>query len=327
METGKLSTRQLQRMLAKYTGYPRKEVILAGKLGEDCTFVNIGSHTLVLTMDPVTAAQADQGNIGFHINMNDLATSGARPLGIMVTLLLPEGSTEATLDEIMGQLHKLCVKHQVQILGGHTEVTDSVKRPILTITALGTTPRGEEIYSQGVEAGASLVVSKTLGIEGTLLMAQYLKCEGRIFTRAEEETLARFQETMSVIEEGKAGRQANVLAMHDITEGGVLGATWEMVQGKGFGCQLKQEDFPFDPLTLKFAQETGLDPHRLISSGSMLFATHDPDRLIKELEERGIQGKTIGTIVEEQEAVMIHQDGTSQEIDPPRRDEIYRLYD
>lgn len=327
METGKLPSSRLVDMLSKYTGKKRPEVLLAGALGEDCSFVRLGETTLVLTMDPVTAAQSDQGTIAFHVNLNDLATSGAAPLGVMVTLLLPKSSPEGLLDEIMGQLHDLCSAENIQILGGHTEVTDSVSRPVVVVCAIGTVPAGEEIFSSKVAVGDGLVVSKSLGMEGTVIMQDFAQGLDLELSPQEQATIDDMAKNLSVIRDGLIGKAAGVHAMHDVTEGGILGAAWEMSRGSGHGVLLKEDKFPFEPVTRKLADAFDLDVNRLISSGAMLFATPDPQGLIKALKAEGISGSLIGEITESQERILEDARGHKQTMTGPTRDEIYRLYE
>lgn len=328
METGKLSTTHLTSLLDRFKGAKRPEVILAGKPGEDCSYVKIGATTLVLSTDPVTAAESDLGTIAFHINMNDIATSGAEGIGLLVTVLLPPGTEFSVVETAMSELHELCLSHDIAILGGHTEVTDSVTRPVLSVTAVGSMPAGQEIFSFGLKAGDALIVSKSLGIEGTLILADLFPDTARqVLTKDELTQIGRLREQLSVIPEGRTGRRLQVHSMHDITEGGVLGAVSEVAQGSGLGCILNEAAFPFSSATKKLSQALELDPNRLISSGSMLFATDEPARLIAALREGGIASAVIGQVTREKELLLLKQSGEAVPVEPGTRDEIYRVFE
>lgn len=326
MKTGKLESSVLDRILKKYTGYKREDVLKSGAIGEDCSFVDLGRKTLVLTNDPVTAASEEVGTIGFNINMNDISASGAEGIGLMVTLLLPPTAELSDIERVMGELHDEALKYRIQILGGHTEVTDAVNRIILSVTAVGLTERGSEISASGARKGDTFVVSKNLGTEGTLIIAGDFKdrLEG-VLTESEIKEALNLKSDLSVINEGRIGRKVKVHAMHDITEGGVSGALWEVSKASGTGCLIKKELLPFSEITLKACEKLKIDPLRLISSGSMLFATDRPEELIKELEKAGIKGTAIGKATEE--GFRIEEKGIISEIDPPKRDEIYGLFE
>lgn len=327
METGKLTADNLTNLLQRYQGAKRPEVILAGKLGEDCSYIEMGDQTLVLSTDPVTAAKSDLGTIAFNINMNDIATSGSEGIGLLVTILVPPETEYSVLETIMAELDEACVHHHLQILGGHTEVTDSVTRPIVSVTAVGRVPKGEEIYSAGLRPGDTLVVSKFLGIEGTLILADLEETlAAEVLTEDERREVDAFRGMLSVIPEGQVGKELRVHSMHDVTEGGILGAVYEVVTASGRGCLINRDDLPFHPATLKLTKALGLDETRLISSGAMLFGTDDPETLVEELASRGIDSAIIGHVTREQELILLDED-TLESIEPVAKDEIYRVFE
>lgn len=327
METGKLPADHLVRLLERYTGAVRSDVLMAGRLGEDASYLRIGETTLVLATDPVTAAESDLGTIAFNINLNDIATTGATGVGILVTVLLPPHAQPKVLDEIMAQLDGLCRLHGLAILGGHTEVTDSVNRPVVSVTAVGVVPSGREIYSTGLKAGDSLVVSKTLGIEGTLILADVRRVVAQAVLSAEElDRISGFRNQLSVIPEGCIGAEVGVHSMHDITEGGILGGVFEIVRSSGLGCILNRQALPFDEATLKLVRALDLDELKLISSGSMLFGTDRPDELIEALEAQGIAAAIVGQVTAAPELWLL-DDETLIPLEAVSRDEIYRIFE
>lgn len=326
MENGKLDSTSLKELLKNYTGYIREEVLMSGKLGEDCSFVEIGNEVLVLTTDPVTAATKNVGSIAFDINLNDISTSGATPVGIMITLLLPQGSDFNDVKDIMQEIHDKCVENKISILGGHTEITDAVTRTIVSITIIGKGKEEEIITSENLKVGDSLLVSKKLAIEGTyLIYNEFTEQVKDIITKEDKKTIEEFKNQLSVRKEGIAGKNAKVSLMHDVTEGGILGACHEVCEGKGLGCILYEDELPFDEVTLKICKKVGVDPYRLISSGSMLFATSNPKALIEELQKQNIDCTLIGKVTEK-DFILMDKNGDEKLIDPPTRDEIYRLF-
>lgn len=327
MKNGKLESESLKDLLTNYTGAQRDDVLLSGKLGLDCAYFEAGDKVIVLSTDPVTAATKNLGSIAFDINLNDISTSGAQAVGIMVTILLPQGSSYEDVKEIMGEIHRKSEENNIAILGGHTEITDAVKRTIVSITIVGHGEKGSLVNSERMEVGDYLVVSKKLAIEGTYLIYNEFPEElESILTEEEKGQVEHFGKLMSVVKEGKAGREAKVHMMHDITEGGVLGAVHEVCEGNKLGCIIYEENLPFFEVTKKITDKLKVDPYRLISSGSMLFATSDPEKLIRELNSLGIEGAIIGKVTKSGFR-MKGFDDIERKIEPPKRDEIYRLFE
>ena len=130
MKTGKIPESVLKRSVLKQIHTKREEVVLGAGVGEDCAAVKLAEdEVFVISTDPITGTATDIGNLAIHITMNDLASAGAEPIGVMLTILLPEESEEGELKKIMGQMEVVCAQAKVQIMGGHTEVTRAVRQP------------------------------------------------------------------------------------------------------------------------------------------------------------------------------------------------------
>ena len=128
--TGKLPAELLERLLA---GVVRRDprVLLGPALGEDAALIDMGDRVLVAKADPVTFATDRIGWYAVHVNANDVACTGARPAWFLATILLPEGATEALAEEVFAQIEAACGALGVTLVGGHTEVTYGLERPIV----------------------------------------------------------------------------------------------------------------------------------------------------------------------------------------------------
>lgn len=326
MITGKLNWDVLAKLLKNNQGALRPEVERGGSVGEDCAVVNLSGTKLVLSTDPVTAAANHTGRIAYHINLNDIATTGAKPLGILVTVLAPPQGEISDIETVMAEISEEAKVHGVMILGGHTEVTDAVNRMVVSITALGVMDPGEKVlWTAGAEEGNGLLVTKALALEGTAILAQDFpeRCR-EVLTEKELDEAKAFARELSVLPEGRLMRSF-ATAMHDITEGGILGALWEMKTASGLGFEIEMAKLPLRPVTRKLCAHFQLDPLRLISSGSMLMAVKDPEKALAELTAAGIEAHLIGRMVKEGGVLL--EEGRRILVDPPARDEIYKLYD
>lgn len=326
MITGKLNWDVLKKLLSENRGAIRKEVEKGGAVGEDCAVVYLEDDYLVLSTDPVTAAAENIGKIAFHININDIATTGAKPLGIMVTILAPREASLEDIEEVMKDISSEAKAMDVMIIGGHTEVTDSVNRMIVSVTALGLVDKGEKIiWTSGAKVGDKIIVTKALGLEGTSILVNDFEERSRAVLNEEELLEAkRYAMELSVLKEGRLMKSL-ATSMHDITEGGVLGALWEIKEASGKGFSIDYGKLPVRDLTQRLCSHFNLDPLKLISSGSMAITVSDEQEAIRILKENHVEAHVVGEICEE--GCIMVKNGEGIHVEAPLRDEIYKMYD
>jgi len=334
MEIGKVPHDLLNQIVFQKLKHFDQKVKVAPGIGEDCAILDIGEQFLVLSCDPITGASKEVGRLAVHVSCNDIASCGVRPLGLLVTILLPPGSSEDDLDRVMTEIAETATSLNVSIIGGHTEVTDAVNRIVINTTAVGISDKRNVIFSAGAVPGDKVILTKTAAPEGTAIVA---------FEKEEELTqefgvgfVRRAQSMMqqiSVIDEGvAAGRlgSAAVHAMHDITEGGVYGALWEMAEASKTGVLVYKESIPMTEETRKICDFYKLNPFRLIASGNMVLTTPDPDLVLKTMHDLNIPATVIGEIVENPMKRLIYKND-KQEIEymsvlrAPKSDELYKL--
>ena len=324
MKIGKLSNEDLESLVLSRISFAGAPGEAGPSVGLDCAVMDLGDGLrLVLSSDPVTAADADAGRLAIQVSCNDIAAAGVRPAGIMVVLVIPPDCTQDRIRDIMDQIVAVTNELGIRVAGGHTEVSDAVTRILITTTAFGWT-RGPVILSSGGRPGDILLMTKTAGLEGTAILAKDRREELAAHLGAEAFQKAyAMLDSMSVVTEGETGARLGVHAMHDATEGGVLGACWELCHASGVGCILRAGDIPVHPVTAQIAGVFGMDPLRLIASGSMILATDRPDELVKELACQGVLCTPIG-VLENGSCRMLLPGGTLQELPPPGADELYK---
>ena len=319
MKLGKLSNDKLDSLILSKFGHTRKEVVCSPHVGVDCAAVDLGGRIAVLSTDPITAADKNIGSLTVHVNCNDAAAAGAEPIGLLVTLLIPPHGTEEEVEHIAQELAEAAKLANIEIIGGHTEVTASVTRYVTCAAVIARAGKNGIITPAGMKAGQDIIMTKMAGIEGTAVIAS--DAAGRTgLTDAELEEARGFMSMVSVVKEGLYAAEHGATAMHDITEGGVFGAAWEMAEASGCGMVLYPEKVIMHPITKKICQKFGIDPYRLISSGSMLIACDDGEGMVKGLAAIGIPAAVIGKAVE---SGVSTADGT--EIPAPEADELYKI--
>ncbi len=328
LKTGKLDSDLLKELVFDKITYRSDDVRVRPGIGEDCAVVDFGEYDCVMSTDPITAAVGDIGRLSIHITCNDIASNGVQPLGIMLAVMLPEGTTEDDVEHIMGQAAETAGDLGVEVIGGHTEITPAVRQPVIVSTAIGKTLAGHSQSGNDMVPGDYIMVSKSIGLEGSGIIAcdHGEKLRG-VLSDDELSRAAAFLDMVSVVPEGVVAGTIGTHGMHDITEGGVMGAVWEMCQISRMGAQIMEDEIPVEPETEKICEVFDIDPARLISSGSMLIVTaaEKKDEMLAAMEKAGIRCTVIGRVKEESFGVMKVKDGVISEIDPPYADEIYKV--
>jgi hydrogenase maturation factor len=326
MKIGKIPETALKRAVLNQIEHRRDEVLVGPGVGEDCSVLAIEKDdALILSTDPITGTVHDIGRLAVHITANDIATSGAEVIGIMLSILLPEGTGEADLKGMIRDIDGECKKLNIEILGGHTEVTKAVNQPIVTVTGVGRRKRSEVIKTAGAVPGQEIVMTKWAGLEGTAIIA----------AAKEQELLSKYNSgfidgakkminDISVVPEAGIAREHKVTSMHDATEGGIFGALWEIGTASKVGLEVDLQKITLKQETVEICEFYDLNPYMLISSGSMLIVTDRSNLLVERLQEAGITAAVIGHITEGNDRII--KNGEERRfLEPPKSDELYKV--
>lgn len=330
LRTGKVTQDVLRRCVLNRLGVPSERVLRGAALGEDAPIIDMGAKVLVAKANPITGADGNIGRLAVHVNANDVAARGARPLWFMNTIFLPEGATEARLEEIMEEIDRACKELGVQLIGGHTECVAGLDKPIIAGFMMGEAPKNRYVTTGGARPGDRVILTKTAGLEGTSILASDL--EERLKRKIDQKTLQRARkmiDAISVVPEAlKAVDAGGVHSMHTPTEGGVLNGLYEMAAAARVGLSVEENLIPVAPETAVIAETLGVDPLKLLSSGALLMAVDEAGvgKVLAVLEGIGVQATIIGEVKERAEGrVLTRADGTQKTIDPVRQDELFRI--
>jgi len=347
LETGKLDSDMLRQIVFGKITYRNDDVKVRPGIGEDCALIDFGDYDCVMSTDPISSTVSDIGRLAIHITCNDIASNGIQPLGIMLACMLPEGTTDADVEEIMQQAGTTAAEVGVEIIGGHTEITPAVRQPVIVSTAIGKAPAGTSQDGNDMKPGDFIMMTKAVGLEGTGIIAcdheEQLRAacgpDGERLVSDEEIAKAKsFLDLVSVVPEGVAAGKVGTHGMHDITEGGILGAVWEMCQISRTGAEVWEDAIPMHPETEKICRLFDVDPLRLISSGSMIIIVPKEKRAEMEeaMKDAGVDASVIGIIKEEADGICMARHTLTcgsgcmgrikVKIDPPYADEIYKTY-
>jgi hydrogenase maturation factor len=232
----------------------------------------------------------------------------------------------------MRQIDRAAREVGVAIVGGHTEVTPGLKRPIVVGYMMGVTRRGKFVTSSGARPGDDIIMTKSVGIEGTgILAADFAhKLRGKIDHRTLA-TAKKMRRWISVVKEARLAVQAGgVRAMHDPTEGGLLQGIWELGEASKVGFTVNASKIPIRSETDRICSVFGLDPLRLMSSGCLLIVAdkRKSGKILRHLGSHGVRGNIIGKVTALRSGRrLVEGDGRVREIGPSERDELYRVFE
>ena len=332
--SGKVPPDALERIVYPRLGLRGASTLLGPAYGEDSAAVDLGGLLLVAHSDPITAASRLAGWLSVHVACNDVAVSGGEPRWLLPVILLPEGAGEGLLEELARQIHEAALEVGAEVVGGHTEAAPGLGRPVIAMTALGVAAPGGLVSTGGARPGDVVVMTKTAAVEGTAVLATDYRAELEEagVPRGVLERAAGFLRRISVVREALELAWAGLAtAMHDPTEGGVLGGVSEVAHASGVSIVVREEAIPVAPETLEVTRPLGVDPLRLLASGSLL-ATVPGGRAreaLELLESLGVEAAVIGEVRPPGPggpgAVLVRRDGSRKAIPRHVPDEIYRL--
>lgn len=326
MKIGKLPEPVLIRSVLKQVKHRREEVLVGPAVGQDCAVLQVaGDEVLVMSTDPITGTVKDLGSHSIHITANDLAASGAEPVGVMLTVMLPDTVEEPEVRKMMQDAEEACRQLNIEVLGGHTEITNVVRQPLISVTGVGKIKRSQVITTLQIQPDQDVVVTKWIGLEATTILAKEREEELRKrFPAGIVDTAVSFDQYLSVVPESKIAMGHGVTAMHDITEGGVFGALWEMASGAGVGLEVDLKKIPIRQETVEICQYFDLNPYQIMSSGSMMIVTDDGHELVRKLEAAGIHAAVVGRTNSSNDRILRNGEDVRY-LDKPQPDELYKV--
>ena len=309
------------------------DILLGPGPGLDCAVIDIGDDLLILKSDPITFTTAQIGYYLVQVNANDIATTGAEPRWLLLTLLLPEKkTTPASVRQLTAEIFDACSELNISVVGGHTEVTKGIDRPIAVASMLGVVSRERLVVPTGACPGDRILLTKGVPIEATAILSrEFPESLVGVFNKVDLKKAQNYllDPGISVVRDSKLAMEAGtVTAMHDPTEGGVKAALWELADACQHTLVVDFTGIPIYPLAARICDHFKIDPLSAISSGALLI-TAPPDDSIKisrSLTDAGINCSDIGCVQAGKTMVYYSVDGENAELPRPGRDEIARLF-
>ena len=320
MKIGKISESVLKRSVLKEVNSKNENVKNGAGVGSDCAIFTCGDTFTAVCTQMAEIKSSEDVRCVMMKAAGGAACSGAQPVMATLALLLPLFIKEEDLKSHMAEADAVAAELHLQIAGGHTEVSRQAMRPCVTVTVAGKVDF--PILPGGARPGQDVVLSKWIGLEGTVRLAARLRDElEERYPLSMIEKAIDFRQYLSIIPEAATAAKSNVSAMHDVSGGGIFAALWELAESAGVGLSVDLKKIPIKQETIEICEFFGLNPYELSSGGSLLMTADNGESLVQALEAAQIPAVVIGKITEGNDRIVINED-EKRFLERPKADEI-----
>jgi len=329
---GKVPYNILEEKVFTRLGVKDDAVLCGPGIGLDSAVIDMGPRVLVIHSDPITEARKRIGWLSIHISANDVAVCGAKPRWLLPVILLPEGAGEEVLDEITSDIDQAAKEIEASIVGGHTEVTPRLDRPIVITTAAGIVSKKRLVTAAGAKPGDLVLATKSAALEGTAIIAEDFEedLRGKAVPVRIIERAKTFIDEVSVVKEALAAiSTGGVTAAHDPTEGGFLGGLIELAKASNVLIEVYEDKIPLRSETRVICDALNIDPLKLISSGSLILTVKEEmfESVISAIRREGVEVHMIGKVSEGSGVKIYRKDGKVEVYEEMIVDELAKLWE
>lgn len=339
-ETGKIQHGFFKELVFPYCGAKRNEVIVGPQYGVDVAIVNLpNALAMALTSDPLslipTLGLRESAWLSVQLMANDIATTGFAPMYAQFVLNLPPHLSSRDFETYWRYIHEFCEKLGIAITGGHTGRFEGQHS---TVAGGGTmitiAPAEQMITSKGASPGDVLLMTKECALLSTAIIAMSFPetIRNACGKETQEQAVQLFYQTSAVeagLAAGNIGRHTNgVTAMHDVTEGGVLGAIYELSHASGCGVLINEKKIPVGDVQQQIGRHVGIDPMYSVGAGSMII-TVKPEKailVIGHLQSQKIKVTAIGEMKKSTDGLVLQKDNSQEELLHPGADPYWEVF-
>ena len=320
--SGKISGGGFDELILPRLGFARPNIVHGPGFGVDVSVIDTGNGMgLAITSDPLSLIPslglAESAWLSVHLMANDMATTGYSPMYAQMVLNLPPWLSNDDFVTYWEHVHRYCKAIGVAITGGHT---GSIEGQNSTIagggTMLLTAPLNEILVSSEAKAGDVIIVTKECALSSAAILAMSFPqtVQNELGKETYDECCALFHQTSSLPDALTAAATGQVRAMHDVTEGGVLGAVYEMSLASGLGVQVFNEKLPTGNAQQQVTSLFGIDERFCIGAGSMVMAVKPggEKQVLSALAAKQIKATVIGEFTEKAQGAQLIADGLEQ---------------
>lgn len=328
MKTGKLTEVQCKRSVLRLLPEPGRNVVQGAGIGRDYGALQFDDGCQMVTaMSTMALMVSEPEKYAFWKALNKLETSGATPMAIMVNAALPARGNEDRIKNLTGNLTKLCIQYKIDYLGGHTELIEELRAPVITVIAYGRRYQQEAGYSiRRVGPGESILMLGHTALEATaILLADRWEELNTRYGAGYLEGAKALGQDLSLHPAFSVLNKEMVTYIHDISTGGVFSALWELGEGAGCGIEVSMKSIPICQETVEACEFFDINPYMALGGGSALIVTSNPEAVLEDLKKSEISVIMIGQTTEQNDRIVTNEDD-ARYLTPPSGDEIYKIF-
>ncbi len=327
MKNGKISESILKRSVLKQLHTNNEKIVMKSKVGEDAAVIDVSEDKNLITATSVMIFDLNDVTMkaALVVNraVNNVAASGGKPVGIEIAILVPTTENEASLRELVKEIDLVADKLEIAVVGGHTQVTRAVKSIVVTVTALGVADE-KLTFSQKIEPGMDIIMTGFAGASGVAILAQQEEKLLNRFSQNFIDNAKKFKEELTIVKDARAAMLTGEIAVHDVSEGGVFAALWDMAEAAKTGLDIDLKKIPIKQETIEICEFFDLNPYKLLSDGCAIIASRDGNAVVREIEKAGGTASIIGVATDSNDRVLIQGD-ERRFLETAQTDEIYKV--
>lgn len=243
----------------------------------DAAVIGHGNRRLAVTIDgyvvqPLKFPGGDIGRLAVSGTVNDLAVSGAKPLGVALGLILAEGLDRALLDEVLDSVASTASEAGIRVVTGDTKVVGRGQADGMYVTTcgVGIVPRQARLHPSLVMPGDALIINGPIADHGLAVMLAREMPQVRSILRSDVMPLNRLIEQV-------LKQVPGVVFMRDPTRGGIAGLCADLASRTGWHVRVDENEIPIRPETRHAAEMLGIDPLEVANEGKVVFAVRPAD--------------------------------------------------
>lgn len=326
-KTGKIEQVFFKNFIKDRCGKERGEVKTGPNFGVDVSVINmLNNQTIALASDPLSLIPQlglkESAWLSVHLTANDIATTGFPPLYGQFVLNLPSHFSQQDFKVYWNYIHQFCSDIGLAITGGHTGFVEGQNSTIAGgATFLTIAPQDQILTSSFAQPGDAILVTKSCAVSSSAILA--LSFPETVKNKAGMENYQRACDSfydISVLQDALTavgeGNRKHITAMHDVTEGGVLGAIYELAIASDNGALIYDEKIPINETQSSITNIFSLDPRYCIGAGSMIITckTKEAQRTIAQLQKLNIPCTVVGQITERDKGIKLRKDDEDSDL-------------